>query len=152
MSAVLGIDPGLSGGWAIIDSMGGKWLDGGRMPLREHRGKQIIDGYQLGEVCSMASHAVIEQVSAMPRQGVTSSFRFGMSYGAALALVMQENLPFETVTPSVWKKAFGLSSSKRASLDAAKSYWPSMCKWDVLANDGIAEAALIALWWIDKHK
>ena len=54
------------------------------------------------------------------------------------------------VSPSVWKKAFGLSSSKQASLDLAKLKFGNDKIWDIKSNDGIAEAALISLFWIER--
>ena len=151
--SIIGIDPGLAGGWAVIDPHSGKFIDGGRMPTVEFRGKQIVDGDLLSSHMSQAHRMIIEQVHAMPRQGVTSSFRFGMAYGAILALAQAQQLPFETVTPAVWKKHFKLSSSKRASLDMAKSFWPqAKVEWNTLANDGIAEAALLCMWHVDKHR
>jgi hypothetical protein len=51
------------------------------------------------------------------------------------------------VTPQKWKKHFSLSSDKAASLDRARLEFGASSLWTVKANDGIAEAALIALYW-----
>lgn len=52
--------------------------------------------------------AMIEKVSAMPKQGVTSMFNFGRSYGFLRGLLVALQIPFEEVTPSRWQKDFGL--------------------------------------------
>ena len=59
----------------------------------------------------------------------------------------------EWVTPQVWKKYWGLGRDKRDSLDLARTKFGAGPDWGVLANDGIAEAALMASWYLDvKHK
>ena len=157
MAILMGIDPGLSGGIAVVDSPTGELLHSERMPTVELRGKKIVDAgaipavfyHEQDDVYLEVDRFIIEQVSAMPRQGVTSSFRFGMAYGAVLAFCQRSGLPFELVTPAVWKKHFGLSSSKKASLDACQMRFGQGGDW-ALADDGRAEAALLCAWWIDK--
>lgn len=57
--------------------------------------------------------AYIEKVAAMPKQGVTSTFNFGMSYGALRMALIAAEIPFETVAPGVWQKQFGLPTVKQ---------------------------------------
>lgn len=151
---ILGIDPGISGGWACIDGSG-HLLHWSRMPTLQLRTKRIIDARLMHEQLAPLDldDAIIEQVHAMPRQGVSSSFSFGRSTGAAEAVAMISAPRGHWVTPAVWKKALGLSASKQASLDAARLKFGDRGKlWDVKANDGIAEAALLAWYWLDKSK
>ena len=151
---ILGIDPGAKGGVALLgDDL--KLRVACRMPVVEYRGKRAFDpngfedffgdhvfGRDLRQV-------VIEQVHAMPGQGVSSTFQFGRLFGGVETMAMYLKAPMTYVTPSVWKKHFGLGQSKRASLDMCKLRFGNRDIWNVLANDGIAEAALIALWWAE---
>ncbi len=151
---VLGIDPGLKGGWAVVKVIGKQLIAGERMTTMTHRGKKLIDARKLHQVLSDAPRidvAVIEQVHAMPRQGVSSSFTFGRVTGAAESVAMLVAPRVEWVSPATWKRALGLSSDKRESLDAAAMAFGSSTRWDVAANDGIAEAALLARYWIAKN-
>lgn len=151
---ILGIDPGQSGGLAILH--GGRLVKGTRMPVVELRGKKQVDARAVvdwwGDCMVPFDVAVIEAVHAMPKQGVSSSFQFGRMLGGIEALVFSFGRPVHYVTPAAWKKAMGLSSDKRASIDAAKIMFGSDA--DALlkhkADDGISEAALIAAYWRDK--
>ena len=151
---VLGVDPGITGGIAVVDSVGPKLIAYARTPVVAHRGKKLVDPLAVTTALAcipMIDLAVIEQVHAMPRQGVSSSFTFGRATGAieAVASILTGGR-VEWVTPNTWKKHFGLGSSKQDSLDAAHSFWP-IPAWKVKAAEGPAEATLIARWYIDKY-
>lgn len=150
---IIGIDPGKSGGVALIDE-DRKIIDCLRMPTVRHGKRDLVDVMRLNKRFGMhkVDAVVIEQVSAMPGQGVTSMFNFGRHVGAVEGWALSIGCPVHWVTPAVWKKTFGLSRDKRASLDRARLEFGDHKLWDVLANDGIAEAALIALWWHNAHK
>jgi len=93
------------------------------------------------------SMAVIERVSAMPKQGVVSVFGFGRSYGEARGVVGALNIPMHLVTPQKWKKHFGLSSDKDQPRALATRLFPSVSEhFKLKKHDGRAEAALIALY------
>jgi crossover junction endodeoxyribonuclease RuvC len=148
---VLGVDPGQAGGLAIVH--GGRLVKGTRMPIVKIRGKARVDARAVvqwwGDCLVPFDVAVIEAVHAMPRQGVSSSFQFGRMLGGIESLVYSVGVPVHYVTPAAWKRAMGLSSDKQASIDAAKVRFGSgadellKCK----ADDGIAEASLIAAYW-----
>ena len=87
----------------------------------------------------------------MPKQGVSSTFAFGMSTGIAEACALFAAAQMVRVTPQQWKKHHGLVKDKRASLNAAALRWPEWDGWEILANDGAAEAALMAQWWLDNN-
>lgn len=154
---IIGIDPGLSGGVAMLSDLG-QFIHGIRMPVLKVQGKRKVidlmdlDGWVSAQRPSgldgVLKQTVVEQVSSMPGQGVASTFSFGMAAGAVEAWAL--SLPGGThyVTPSVWKKRMNLSSSKQASLDKARTAFGDHELWKVKANDGIAEAALIGLYWI----
>jgi len=61
----------------------------------------------------------------MPRQGVASSFAFGVGLGSILSVLQTLQLPLELITPATWKRTLGLSSDKRASLDKARLLFPT---------------------------
>lgn len=154
---ILGIDPGKTGGLALVwvnDVTGElKLHDGCRMPTISVRGKDMVNASHVNDWVfnSTIRHAlgrvIIEQVSAMPKQGVTSAFSFGRSTGAIEAVAMILCPRVEWVTPAIWKKAMGLSSDKQASLDAARLAFGNEFTWTKKVDDGIAEAALMVKWY-----
>jgi crossover junction endodeoxyribonuclease RuvC len=151
MTNILGIDPGLKGGWALMND-DGELMGCGRMPLtllpRSKKGVDAAELYRLiryASVGDLVDYVCIEQVHAMPKQGVSSSFTFGMGYGAVISVAQFLGGELFLSVPRVWKGHFGLAREKRASLAKAAELWPDeLVDWSVLANDGIAEAALIA--------
>jgi crossover junction endodeoxyribonuclease RuvC len=147
---VLGIDPGLSGGCAVLEN--GRLTYCTRMPVAKVGKQKLIAASELFDFLQVGPFdiAVIEWVHAMPKQGVSSMFTFGRATGAAeaLAAVMSDRVEF--VSPKSWKPHFNLSSSKRASLELARlKFGGDGNLWDKASNDGIAEAALIAAYWVD---
>jgi len=144
----IGVDCGQTGGVVVIED--GKFMAGTRMPIiTRGKWKHVDAAYlcQWLDVDLMEAAFVIESVHSMRGQGVASSFAFGRATGGVEAWAMSYGRPVEWVTPAVWKKAMGLSSDKQESLDACKRHFGTCSLWEVKANDGIAEAALIALWW-----
>lgn len=147
---LLGIDPGKSGGLALIDEQGA-YVAGIRMPILKHGKRDLVNTLDILKFLAEnegehTKQIIIEQVNAMPGQGVTSMFNFGRHTGAVEGWALTWKLPVHWVTPQKWKKHFNLSKDKRASLDCARLRFGANPTWDVLANDGIAEAALIALY------
>jgi len=149
----LGVDPGLSGALALADRDGvpelvadlpvirdGKlaWIDGGALQ------SLLLDALR-GRPC----HAVVERVSAMPRQGIASAFCFGVGLGSILATLQTLQIGIELVTPATWKRALGLSADKRASLDKARLLFPS-ADLRLAKHDGRAEALLLAHYAQDR--
>lgn len=147
----IGIDCGQTGGVAYVD--GGKFIDGMRMPIIQRGKWKHVDVRTLNNwICDFPYYGnpmtfVIESVHSSPQMGVASSFAFGRAAGGVEAWAMSYGDPCEWVSPARWKRDMGLSSDKQASLDACKLHFGENQLWDVKANDGIAEAALIALWW-----
>lgn len=153
---LLGVDPGKSGGLVIIKrkiNFLPEIIFARKMPTLQIYNKKIVDILYLNKELRKfkIDVVVIEKVHAMPRQGVTSSFQFGRSYGAIEGLCQMLSSRIDYVAPVVWKKAMGLGSSKQASLDLARMKFGDNNLWRVKSNDGIAEAALLCLFWIDKY-
>lgn len=145
---IFAIDPGLSGAWAVI--VDGKATICGDMPVSgegTHRrvAASVLAGFMRD---ARPDLCVIEQVGAMPGQGVASSFRFGMAYGAALAVTNVAEVPFELVHPTVWKRHFRLAgpdkeASRQKALDLAPRLSASLSR---KLDHGRAEAILIGLY------
>ena len=123
----IGIDPGASGGLAMLH---GDHACAIKMPQTE---KDIWDW--MANVAHLGPVAVIEKVSAMPGQGVTSMFTFGKGYGSLRMALIGNGIPFEEVTPQKWQKALGLggraaSGSKTAFKNhlkgKAQQYFPKL--------------------------
>lgn len=156
---IVGLDPGASGGIAMIDDRGG-WIAGYRMPLVEMKNRKTIDFYELDHMMhehylhsvhqNSVMSVVLEYVTSFG-QGKTSAFNFGRYVGALELFAQQWCEVPELVTPQVWKKAWGLGRDKREALNLASVKFPDAeVDWSVLANDGIAEAGLIALYSLRK--
>lgn len=103
----LGIDPGQSGGMAILTSEG-EIVDVSKMPETETDVSEYIREFSK-TICM----AVIEGVHAMPKQGVSSSFKFGRQYGGLRMALIAHQIRFETVMPGVWQKSMSCLSQGR---------------------------------------
>jgi len=153
---LLGIDPGATGGLAVVSTDVGRLPyieEACRMPTVKVRSKTLVDSDELFKwlMAWPIDAAIIEWVHAMPRQGVSSSFSFGRSTGAVEAVAMLVTKRVEFVSSTQWKKHFGLSSSKQASIDLARRLFGKSYTWDKKADDGIAEASLMCRWFLDKQ-
>lgn len=156
---IIGIDPGKSGGIAVL-SNDGTWYGGFRMPIMKHGKRDLVNIAAIDkrivsfaeETLETVNMIVLEQVHAMPGQGVSSMFNFGRHTGAVEGWAINMRCPMRWVTPQMWKKFFSLEKSKTAALDRARLEFGENNLWTVKANDGIAEAALIALWHIRSSK
>ena len=146
---VIGIDPGLSGAIAILKD--NKVLNLFEMPVMEEgkKNKRQLNSDQLAKLIKNNIEideevsVVVEQVNAMPGQGVTSMFNFGQTFGAIKGICATLDLPIYFVRPSKWKKHFELiNSSKDASRTKAIEMYPSLSndlakKKDVNKSDAI---------------
>jgi Holliday junction resolvasome RuvABC endonuclease subunit len=145
MALYLGIDPGFSGAWGMIDH-NGKYQSCGDML---NNGKHILSRYVHAEISQAVDRqdiqGVIESVHSMPGQGVSSSFKFGIAFGMAIAIMERINCPWMLVTPQKWKKEMGLTADKNESLDMARQLWPTAPLARKMDN-GRAEALLMAEW------
>ena len=130
---VIGIDPGISG--SICFFTDGKIIDVVEMPIMTDgkKNKKQVNGAQIFNEISLRIKnidkkdvkVVIEQVSAMPGQGVTSMFNFGQSFGILKGICSAMQLPMYFVRPAKWKKYFNLiNSEKDASRTRAIEIFP----------------------------
>ena len=145
MTLYLGIDAGFSGAWGMVDHHG-KYVSCGDML---NNGKHILSRFVHGEIVQAIDRqdiqGVIESVHSMPGQGVSSSFKFGVAFGMAIAIMERINCPWTFVTPQKWKKDMGLTSDKNESLNMARELWPTAPLKRKMDN-GRAEALLMAEW------
>ena len=130
---IIGIDPGISGSICFFEE--GKILDVVEMPTMTEgkKNKKQVNGAQIyNEITKRINKAeknntrvIIEQVSAMPGQGVTSMFNFGQSFGILKGICSAMQLPMFFVRPAKWKKHFNLiNSEKDASRTRAIEIFP----------------------------
>lgn len=140
----IGIDPGKNGGIAIIKTFGNK--------IEKVGVKCYSDEDLLGILADAEKYiqkvCYLEHVHAMPKQGVSSTFNFGMNFGFIQGVLKAYEIPYELVTPQKWKKEFSCTSDKNTSIEVCKRLFPNVnlkatdrCKKD---HDGMAEALLIA--------
>ena len=146
---VVGIDPGLSGAIAILEN--NKVLNIFDMPgmAEGKKNKRQLNSAQLVSIIKHSTKSdteiavVVEQVNAMPGQGVTSMFNFGQTFGAIKGVCAALELPIFFVRPSKWKKHFELiNSSKDSSRTKVIEMYPSLSsqlakKKDVNKSDAI---------------
>lgn len=151
MSAYLGVDPGAGGALALL---AGDVLIVADMPTHEIRGKRRIDLYGLSDlirgwdISIGITHAIVENVGAMPGQSPNGMFAFGFSAGAVQSAVASAGIPMTLVVPQVWKKAYAIPGgreNKDMARQKASMVFPKYAHiWARKKDDGRAEAALIA--------
>jgi len=97
---------------------------------------------------------IIEQVSAMPGQGVTSMFNFGQSFGILKGICSAMQLPMYFVRPTKWKKYFNLiNSEKDASRTKAIEVFPYFSsELSKKKDSNKADAILIASFYYETYK
>ena len=146
---IIGIDPGLSGAIAILEN--NRVLKIFDMPVMSEgkKNKRQLNSAQLVKLLSDyisdkdEVSVVVEQVNAMPGQGVTSMFNFGQTFGAIKGICAALELPIFFVRPSKWKKHFELiNASKDSSRTKAIEMYPKLSnqlakKKDVNKSDAI---------------
>jgi len=145
MKLYLGIDPGFSGAWGLINHRGEYQSCGDMMNNGVHILSRSVHGEITQAIDRQDLEGVIEAVHSMPGQGVSSSFKFGMAYGAAISIMERLHCPWMLVTPHKWKKDMGLTSDKNESLDMARELWPR-APLERKKDNGRAEALLMAEW------
>lgn len=146
-----GIDPGKHGAIALYDPLK-DWLNVGDVPLLRAgaNGKEIVDVRELASMLKTLTPrdiVIIEHVSAMPGQGVTSMFSFGETFGMLQGIVATLGVPYTLVRPQAWKKALGLGKEKDSARLKASQLLPAhSSNWNRKIDHGRAEAALLAYY------
>ena len=158
---IIGIDPGISGSICFFEE--GKILDVVEMPTMTDgkKNKKQVNGAQIyNEITKRINKAeknntrvIIEQVSEMPGQGVTSMFNFGQSFGILKGICSAMQLPMFFVRPAKWKKHFNLiNSEKDASRTRAIEIFPYFSHQLSRKKDSNkADAILIASFYYETY-
>lgn len=135
----IGVDPGMSGAIAVLDQERNCGF------VKNSTTESDLSSWlRLQFSCSNTydgSFAYIERVSAMPKQGVSSTFKFGQSYGFLRGLLIAHRVPFEEVSPRKWQSAMGCLSGgdKNVTKARAQQLFPQ-----VKVTHAIADALLLA--------
>ena len=139
---VIGIDPGMTGAIALVDAR-----------LKTCLGVHDMPPDELGlvslKVRIMGEHGppdaiFVEKCASMPKQGVVSTFKFGLNNGMVRLWAAEFSMRWELITPQKWKKYHGLTkATKKDSLLVARRKWPN-APLDRMKDVDRAEALLIA--------
>ena len=151
---ICGIDPGLSGAVALMEagpSFVPKILDMPTLALsRGGKNKREIDVRLLSQLIAShvpIAHAFVEQVGAMPGQGVSSVFAFGKAYGILIGVLGALGVPMTFVSPVKWKRDLGVPADKDGARARASQLLPGAAdQWTRVKDSGRAESALLCLW------
>ena len=116
---IIGIDPGVSGAICILTD--GKITEIYEMPtmIDGKKNKKQVNGAEVTNIINKELvnekdiNVVIEHVSAMPGQGVTSMFNFGQSFGVLIGICAALKLPVHFIRPVKWKKHFNLINTEK---------------------------------------
>ena len=159
---IIAIDPGISGSLCFFEE--GKIIDIVEMPnmASGKKNKRQVNGAQIYNEISLRIKnfqkenikVVIEQVSAMPGQGVTSMFNFGQSFGVLKGVCSAMQLPMYFVRPAKWKKYFNLINSKKdASRTKAIEIFPYIsAQLSKKKDSNKADAILLASFFFETYQ
>lgn len=152
MTIHCGIDPGVTGGFAFLDT------DKSTISIYDTPSLTVVTGDQkktrvdIDGVVELLLHhnpdtALIEKVHSTPNDGHVGAFVFGKATGLVIGALAGIGIPFDEVTPGKWKKDLRVPADKAEAITVASRLFPS-CKsrWPLKKNHGRAEAALIALY------
>ena len=123
MTVVLGVDPGIRGGLAIVRlyESGPYLVDAIDVPVVGAGAKERVDVIALQQW--LLDHgpyrAFVERAGVMPKQGISSGFKFGRATGALEAIITACNIPLEIIEPSLWKRALRLRGKDK---EGARQY------------------------------
>ena len=159
---IIGMDPGISGSICFFEN--GKIIDVVEMPTMAEgkKNKRQVNGAQIyHEIYKRIKNlekknikVVIEQVAAMPGQGVTSMFNFGQSFGVLKGICAAMQIPMYFVRPAKWKKYFNLiNSEKDASRTKAIEIFPHFsAQLSRKKDSNKADAILISSFFYETYK
>jgi len=118
----IGIDPGAKGAIAVVDDLGQPFEDWNlchakSTPLEQFR--YLIS--LMAQAQMNGCKAMIEKVGAMPKQGVSSTFKFGWNAGLSEGLLIGSGIPYEFARPVQWQRNVGIQTIKGASSTEKKN-------------------------------
>jgi crossover junction endodeoxyribonuclease RuvC len=144
---IMGVDPGaVSAAWAVLAG-GLAYCDD--VPVA---GRMIdAPGFSRVVLKHQPGVAVVEKVAAMPKDGVSSSFRFGQGLGILQGVLAASGIEIVEVTPGMWKKYFRLGPDKELARAFAIKRFPNVDNLGRKKDAGRAEALLMALWFKEQR-
>ena len=149
----IGIDPGSINGALGAITHDGSYLDSFNI---QHKDKHILALVFKSRILSIVdvkegAQICMEQVHAMPKQGISSTWNFSRAVGV-ISAVCELTFPnsFTLVSPQRWKKHFNLTADKNEALDLARKLFPK-ASLKLKKDINRAEALLIAEYWRQCH-
>jgi crossover junction endodeoxyribonuclease RuvC len=149
---IAGLDVGLAGAVALLDTTTSavRTVDMPVLTLRRGgKTKRELDPHQLVAILGAAGldHVFVEDVHAMPGQGVSGVFAFGQAKGVVIGILAALGTPWTTIAPAAWKKALRVPAAKDGARARASQLLPGGAdQWPLSKHHGRAEAALVALF------
>jgi crossover junction endodeoxyribonuclease RuvC len=148
MTLYIGIDAGSVNGALGAINHNGEYIDSFMI---EHKDKHILALVFKSRILSIVdprdgAQICMEQVHAMPKQGISSTWNFARAVGVISAVCELTNYPFHLVSPQKWKKHFNLTADKNEALDLARKLFPK-APLKLKKDINRAEALLIAEYW-----
>lgn len=157
MARFLAVDPGLTGALACYDDeLTALVLQDMPVAPRDKHGthREILESQLVAMVRALApDEAVVERVHALPKQGVTSTFNFGVGYGVIKGILAALEIPTSFLTPQEWRRVARVHGDKGASRIRASQLYPNKAALFSRSKDhGRADAALIAYAYMQIRK
>lgn len=142
---IIGIDCGYrTGAVALIDD---DWAEVHDLPVYTEGGVDVIELMSLIKSRGDVEHIYIERQQAMPKQGVSSTFKLGYAYGQIVSTCALSRSPFTLVTPVSWKRAMNLPKDKDAARRLAQQWYPDLAdRLKRKKDEHRAEALLIGTY------
>lgn len=146
---ILGVDPGMKGALGFyFPAVGRVAMEDLPIADKEINAPALVSRIKAfkPEMC------ILERVHSMPKQGIASTFKFGVSFGEVRGVICAMNIPLYLVSPQKWKKSYGLSSDKEQSRALAIRTFPFNADRLMLKkHEGRAEAALLAKYGAENY-
>jgi hypothetical protein len=140
---LVAFDPGISGAAAYHTVESGHLLTAEDLPVVAGQVDAVSLANRLSEMKPVA--AFVERVGAMPKQGVSSTFKFGQANGVLIGVLAALHVPMHFITPGTWKKHYGLDADKEKSRLKALQLFPESAAFFAKRKDhNKAEASLLA--------
>ncbi len=145
---IIGFDPGNTGAIAVLTD-DKEFIAVHDMPVMANGKKNQVNAAEVARIINIyaaenSCFVVIEKVGAMPGQGVTSMFNFGMGFGVIQGVVAARELPFVLVTPQKWKKAASLIGKEKDNARTLAQQLYPLAPLGRKKDIGRADALLIA--------
>lgn len=141
----IGIDPGITGALAIINSSTIQLIDSPIVQIKTKKKPDVAGYYQILKQFTEDSTVIVEEVHAMPGQGGVSGFNFGTAFGIWIGILAALEIPYEFVSPQKWKRQMGVKGEKDESRTVALQLFPHLAnQLNLKKHHNRADALLMA--------